>query len=157
MANEKILNTRIILKNDTLAAFNDSTFIPKKGEMLLASIDAVQHNGQVVPTYLIKVGDGEHKFSELTYAAAQAADVYAWAKAASVSLNPTSEKLEFKDAAGIPIAGTAVDLSHFASDDALAALDAEVEGLSNRIDAIDTDTKYVFSIVNNNLQIQVTD
>ena len=77
MANEKILNTRIILKNDTLAAFNDSTFIPKKGEMLLASIDAVQHNGQVVPTYLIKVGDGKHKFSELTYAAAQAADVYA--------------------------------------------------------------------------------
>ena len=157
MANEKILNTRIILKNDTLAAFNDSTFIPKKGEMLLASIDAVQHNGQVVPTYLIKVGDGEHKFSELKYAAAQAADVYAWAKAASVSLNPTSEKLEFKDATGNPIAGTAVDLSHFASDDALAALDAEVEGLSNRIDAIDTDTKYVFSIVNNNLQIQVTD
>lgn len=157
MANEKILNTRIILKNDTLAAFNDSTFIPKKGEMLLASIDAVQHNGQVVPTYLIKVGDGEHKFSELKYAAAQAADVYAWAKAASVSLNTTSEKLEFKDAAGNPIAGTAVDLSHFASDDALAALDAEVEGLSNRVDAIDTDTKYVFSIVNNNLQIQVTD
>lgn len=157
MANEKILNTRIILKNDTLAAFNDSTFIPKKGEMLLASIDAVQHNGQVVPTYLIKVGDGEHKFSELTYAAAQAADVYAWAKAASVSLNPASEKLEFKDAAGIPIAGTAVDLGHFASDDALAALDAEVKGLSNRVDVIDTDTKYVFSIVENNLQIKVTD
>lgn len=157
MANEKILNTRIILKNDTLAAFNDSTFIPKKGEMLLASIDAVQHNGQVVPTYLIKVGDGEHKFSELKYAAAQAADVYAWAKAASVSLNTTSKKLEFKDAAGNPIAGTAVDLGYFASDDALSALDAEVEGLSKRVDAIDTDTKYVFSIVNNNLQIQVTD
>lgn len=157
MANEKILNTRIILKNDTLAAFNSSTFIPKKGEMLLASIDAVQHNGQVVPTYLIKVGDGEHKFSELKYAAAQAADVYAWAKAASVSLNTTSEKLEFKDAAGTPIAGTAVDLSYFASDDALAALDAEVEGLSQRVDAIDTDTKYVFSIVDNNLQIKVTD
>lgn len=157
MANEKILNTRIILKNDTLANFNDSTFIPKKGEVLLASISAAQHNGQVVPTYLIKVGDGEHKFSELKYAAAQAADVYAWAKAASVTLNTTSEKLEFKDASGNPISGTEVDLSHFASDAALAALDAEVEGLSNRVDAIDTDTKYVFSIVDNNLQIKVTD
>lgn len=158
MANEKILNTRIILKNDTLANFNNSTFIPKKGEVLLASISAAQHNGQVVPTYLIKVGDGEHKFSELKYAAAQAADVYAWAKAASVTLNTASEKLEFKDASGNVISDASVDLSYFASDAALAALDAEVEGLSNRVDAIDTDTKYEFSIdEENNLQVKVTD
>lgn len=140
MANEKILNTRIILKNDTLAAFNDSTFIPKKGEMLLASIETKQHDGQIVPTYLIKVGDGEHTFSELNYAAAQAADVYAWAKAASVSLNTTSEKLQFKDAGGKEVAS--VDLSHFASDTDLAALQAEVS-------TVDTNTTYSFTIDGN--------
>lgn len=140
MANEKILNTRIILKNDTLAAFNDSTFIPKKGEMLLASIETKQHDGQIVPTYLIKVGDGEHTFSELNYAAAQAADVYAWAKAASVSFNTTSEKLQFKDAGGKEVAS--VDLGHFASDKDLAALQAEVS-------TIDTNTTYSFTIDGN--------
>lgn len=86
MATEKILNTRVILKNDTLANFNNSTFIPKKGEMLLAEVTTAQNNGQVVPTYLIKVGDGENKFADLKYAAAQAADVYAWAKQANLPI-----------------------------------------------------------------------
>lgn len=84
MAIEKTLNTRIILKNDTLAALNASSFIPKKGEMLLASVDSYDVNGVVVPTYLIKVGDGKSTFANLKYAAAQAADVYAWAKQSSL-------------------------------------------------------------------------
>ena len=86
MSIEKTMNTRIVLKNDTLKALNESTFIPKKGEVLLASVDVAQHNGQVVPTYLIKVGDGVNTFSQLNYAAAQAADVYNWAKQSGLTV-----------------------------------------------------------------------
>lgn len=83
---EKVLNTRIVIKNDTLEAFNKSTFIPKKGELLLAQvdvwqIDSVTQEKVLVPTYLMKVGDGIHVFSQLNWVAAQAADVHDWAKA----------------------------------------------------------------------------
>lgn len=112
MAIEKILNTRIILKNDTLVNLNNSTFVPKKGEMVLAEVTTAQNNGQVVPTYLIKVGDGENTFSNLKYAAAQAADVYAWAKqaelpvekvgtgnvVANIEWDPINKKIKFTTA-----------------------------------------------------------
>lgn len=86
---DKRLNTKIVLRNDTLEAFNNSDYVLAKGEMALAQIDVAQNNGQVVPTYLIKVGDGTSKFSALKYAAAQAADVYAWAKQASLPIEKT--------------------------------------------------------------------
>ena len=85
MATEKILNTRIVLKNDSLAAWNSSSIILKKGEVALALVEVNQKDpisGQVVkvPTYLTKVGDGSKTFANLNWTAAMAADVYDWAK-----------------------------------------------------------------------------
>lgn len=85
MATEKILNTRIILKNDTLANWNNSSIILKKGEIALALVEVNQKDpvsGQLVkvPTYLTKVGDGVKTFANLNWTAAMAADVYDWAK-----------------------------------------------------------------------------
>lgn len=86
MANEKILNTRIQLKYDTLANWNASTFIPKKGEVCIATVDTAQKDPKgniiTVPTLLIKVGSGEAgaTFSTLPFVSAPAADVYDWAK-----------------------------------------------------------------------------
>lgn len=80
---EKILQTRIALKYDTLANWNASTAILKAGEIAIATIPVGDTSGasQSLPATLIKVGDGTHKFSELAWLQATSADVYSWAKA----------------------------------------------------------------------------
>lgn len=89
MAEEKILNTRIVLKNDSLEKWNSSSLILKTGEVALAKIEAPQAGTEPkVPTYLMKIGDGVSTFAELNWLAASAADVYSWAK---------KEKLAYAD------------------------------------------------------------
>lgn len=82
---EKILQTRIQLKYDTYANWEASTFILKEGEVAICTVptgtDSAPSNS--LPALLMKVGDGLHKFSELPWLQAQAADVYNWAKAAN--------------------------------------------------------------------------
>ena len=82
MATEKILNTRLQLKYDTLANWNSSTFIPKKGEACIVEVPTGTSVTGVVnpPAIMIKVGNGTDKFSVLPWTAATAADVYTWAK-----------------------------------------------------------------------------
>ena len=82
---EKILNTRIQNRIDTLAHWLDADPILKKGEIAIVEVPADDKNGvsTELPSVLIKVGDGQHKFSELDYTYAKAADVHAWAKAAN--------------------------------------------------------------------------
>lgn len=76
------LSTRITLKYDTLANWNASEFILKKGEVAICSLDTGETvNQSTPPAVLLKVGDGAHKFSELPWASGLAADVYGWAKA----------------------------------------------------------------------------
>ena len=83
---EKLLQTRIVLKHDSLENWNkDTAVVLKEGEVALAKvevnqIDPISGSKVKVPTYLIKVGDGSKKFSELNWVAAPAADVYDWAK-----------------------------------------------------------------------------
>lgn len=89
MAEEKILNTRIVLKNDSLANWNSSKIVLKKGEIALAAVESVTEGNYNVPTYLMKVGDGVSAFTDLKWVAAAAADVYAWAKLE----NPTIDQL----------------------------------------------------------------
>lgn len=77
------LNTRIALKYDTLTNWNASEFILKKGEVAICSLANSETAEQSTPpAVLLKVGDGDHKFSELPWASGLAADVYGWAKAA---------------------------------------------------------------------------
>lgn len=78
------LSTRITLKYDTLANWNASQFILKKGEVAICSLAAGETAEQSTPpAILLKVGDGIHKFIELPWASGLAADVYGWAKAAT--------------------------------------------------------------------------
>ena len=93
---EKILNTRIILKHDDLANWNSSSLVLKAGEIALAKvsvkrIDPIKNTTIEVPTYLMKVGDGEKTFANLNWVAATAADVYDWAKKESLSADDLPE------------------------------------------------------------------
>ena len=80
--NAKYLNTRIILKNDTLANWNDSSLILQPGEVAFAKIES--SDKYAAPTYLMKVGDGTNTFADLKWVAANAADVYKWAKSKEI-------------------------------------------------------------------------
>lgn len=94
MADEKILNTRIVLKNDTLENWNGSSIVLKAGEVALAKIEAPQSGTEPkVPTYLMKVGNGESTFTNLNWLAASAADVYSWAKKPSLAYEDLPEVL----------------------------------------------------------------
>ena len=91
---EKILQTRIQNKIDTHANWLlvQDTFVPKNGEICIDVITETV-TGAVVspPQTLIKVGDGESTWGELNYLGAIAADVYAWAKAATKPAYQASE------------------------------------------------------------------
>ena len=81
----KTLKTRIQLKYDTLANWNAvaSTFVPNKGEVCFVEIPTGDTTATTAPTVLFKVGDGKATWGALKWGSALAADVYAWAKAAS--------------------------------------------------------------------------
>ena len=81
---EKILNTRIQLKYDTLANWNSSSLILKAGEMAIAEIPTgSSESGLTPPAIGIKIGDGQKTFAQLGWIQAIAGDVQAWAKAAT--------------------------------------------------------------------------
>ena len=86
------LSTRITLKYDTLANWNASQFILKKGEVAICSLDTGETAEQSTPpAVLLKVGDGTRRFSELPWASGLAADVYGWAKEANKPTYTASE------------------------------------------------------------------
>lgn len=118
------LNTRIALKYDTLANWNASEFILKKGEVAICSLATGETAEQSTPpAVLLKVGDGVHKFSKLPWASGLAADVYGWAKAAT---KPTYTANEV----GADSAGSAADALQSAkayTDQQIGALPAQAE------------------------------
>lgn len=93
---EQILKTRIQLKYDSYANWTSTTlgdnkganFVLKAGEIGICYLPTDYSEKQVVgsqpPQILFKVGNGSAKFSELPWASAKAADVYDWAKQASL-------------------------------------------------------------------------
>lgn len=115
MATEKILNTRVILKHDTLENWNKASSITlKEGEVALAKVEVNKQDpisGELVrvPTYLIKVGDGLSKFGSLNWVAAPAADVHDWAKAATKPTYNASEIEGLADFIGDEIQDTDLD------------------------------------------------
>lgn len=84
---EHMIETRILLRYDTLNNWMNSTVILKPGE---AAVAAAQFNYTIEssndrpehtpPAIGIKIGDGYHYFSELPWIQGVAGDVYAWAK-----------------------------------------------------------------------------
>lgn len=138
----KELQTRIQLKYDSYENWKDSELVLLPGEIGLCEIPGttktVVEGGKTVqvttaPTVLFKVGNANKTpFKDLPWASAKAADVYGWAKAATVEVSKIEGKeyLVFKDAAGTEIADSRVDLSRFA----LAAdVKDTTDGLASRI------------------------
>ena len=93
MATEKMLNTRIQLKYDSLANWEKDSFILKKGELAIVTVDTVE--GSTLQPVMFKVGDGSKKFTELNWASAKAADVYAWAKKSGIEINDNGQGGKF--------------------------------------------------------------
>lgn len=96
---EKILNTRILLKYDTLSNWNATTTYLRKGEVAIATVESgntQEVNSVAVPQVLVKVGDGQHLFKDLPYITAKAGDVYAWAKKAGLDYNDLPKELKDK-------------------------------------------------------------
>ena len=97
MATEKRLLSRIQLRYDTYANWTSTTLgdgkganlVLKAGEVGICSIPAgVSADGvQNPPHVMFKVGDGTSAFSALSWTSAKAADVYAWAKQASLPVS----------------------------------------------------------------------
>ena len=113
---EKILNTRIQLKYDTLANWNKSSLLLKAGEVAIATVPTVE--GSTVQPVMIKIGNGSKTFSQLDWVSAKAADVYGWAKTKAPVLN--GQVIEFKDATGNVV--HSIDLSTFVTSSELTTI-----------------------------------
>ena len=119
---EKTLNTRLKLRYDTYENWIANDPVLLAGEFALATV-SVKQDGAVehVPSVLIKCGDGTHKYSELDYVFAKAADVIAAAKS-ETALTEVVKNV---------IAGAGI-----ASDEAMTALAERVTTAEGDIDAL---------------------
>ena len=117
---EKTLNTRILLKYDTLANWMQDKITLKPGEMAIATIEsaATGSTGMTPPAVGIKIGDGTTKFSALPWIQAVAGDVPTWAK--------ESDWATVKNAYNAAIAKAISDLS----------TSGDLKTLSNKVDGI---------------------
>lgn len=91
---EKILQTRILNKIDSHENWLKvaDTFVPKNGEICIDTITTTVDGAVVAPPQtLIKIGDGTSTWGDLNFLGAIAADVYAWAKAATKPSYQASE------------------------------------------------------------------
>ena len=90
----KTLKTRIKLKYDTLTNWqgDGADVVLLKGEVAICEVPTGGSLEQVTPpAILFKVGDGVKTFAELPWVSGLAADVYAWAKAATKPTYTASE------------------------------------------------------------------
>jgi hypothetical protein len=149
MANEKLLNTRIQLKYDTLANWEASSFKLKAGEIAIATLGNVK-DGSAAGTVnqhpvLFKVGTGNHTFVELPYASALAADVYAWAKKSESEFVESFLSLANTDGQTIQTKLNTIFATETELSDAITALKNElagtdgIAGLAVRVKALEDD------------------
>lgn len=148
---EKIIKTRLLLKQDTLANWNNSTLPLKKGEVVFATTAASTTSGAAEPVVVAKVCTEDGKtFSELPYAFyAKAADVYDWAKKEAIEFtkqgtgNVVSD-LSFADG---KITYTTASV---ATSEGLAAIQQEI---ADNKEAWAKDTTYGFKVADGKLVI----
>lgn len=140
---EKLINTRIALRIDTLENWlktdvdgKGAKLVLKRGEIGLCEIPSGNKTATTAPTVLFKVGDGKTAFGSLNWASALAADVYSWAKAETVVLD--GETIKFKNGENVV---HSIDLSKFALNteltSAIQTLTAADSALDGRIDTIE--------------------
>lgn len=138
MALTNEIKTRILLRYDSLTNWTATDPVLKAGEIALVTTGPAKDTGAVTPDsgaqhpLLMKVGDGTHKFSELTWSSALAADVYAWAKQASLPVA--------KEGNGNVVTGIAWDAASkglkfttasMATSDAFTALETRVKTIED--------------------------
>lgn len=161
---DKILNTRLRLKYDTLANWSAANPVLLKGEVGIVSVPLASETtvGQVVkPAILFKVGDGTTDFNTLPFASGMAADVHAWAK----EVTGRAEDIQVFDESNAFIGKTVTE--------ALAQLNSEIGALTgggesgsisqmineaiNALDVTDSaeEGKYVSAITQENGKIKV--
>lgn len=95
MANEKKLNTRILLRYDDYSNWYNKNPKLLKGEVAIATIPENHvdpSTGEVtqIPAVVMKVGTGAEtgsNYRDLPFTSAKAADVYAWAKAETLAVS----------------------------------------------------------------------
>ena len=91
------LNTRIQLKYDTYTNWYTNNPVLRAGELAIAEIPADTGTVPNEPAYLLKVGNGTAHFNDLDWISGKAADVYAWAKAATKPTYQASEITGLED------------------------------------------------------------
>ena len=91
------LNTRIQLKYDTYTNWHTNNPVLMAGELAIAEIPASTGAVPNEPAYLLKVGNGTDHFNDLDWISGKAADVYAWAKAATKPSYQASEITGLED------------------------------------------------------------
>lgn len=122
MAITKTLNTKIALRYDSYENWIANDPILLKGELALAAVTVAQDgNVEHVPSVLIKCGDGTHKYSELDYVFAKAADVVAAAKSESALTT---------------FVNNVISNAGIATDEAMTALAGRVTTAEGEIDAL---------------------
>lgn len=128
---EKILNTRILLKYDTLENWNATTSYLRKGEVAIATVasgDTQEVNSVAAPQVLVKVGDGKTLFRDLPFITAKAGDVYGWAKKVSLAYEDLPKTLKDEiDAlqAAVGTGGSVTSQIAAAIEEAVNGLDVE--------------------------------
>lgn len=169
---EKTLNTRVLLKHDTLANWNSASSITlKKGEVAITTVETKQTNANgaivTVPVTLMKVGDGEKKFSALPWTSALAADVYAWAKENALFVHKDGtgnvvSGIEWdatlnEGKGGVKYTTAAVATAEGLEDlqEAVAAIEKDITDNRNAW-VLDTDTRYSFSTDGDKLVVKKT-
>lgn len=136
MAIEKTLNTRVKLRYDVYENWLANDPVLMAGELALATV-AVKQTGAVehVPSVLIKCGDGTHKYSELDYVFAKAADVISACKSETALTTFVNNV----------IAGAGI-----ATDEAMNALAGRVTTAEGKITAAEGDIADLQALVGEN-------
>ena len=144
MATEKILNTRIGLKVDTLENWGTSTLPLKKGEVAFATVAATAGTGLTEPVVMMKIGeDGVKTFKDIEWNFyAKASDVLAACK--------TEDGLTAFINNVIANAGIATDEAMGKLAERVTKLEGDVDtegsvakAIKDAIDALNLDTTYV--------------
>lgn len=154
---DKILQTRIINKHADLATWKDSTLALKTGEIALARVETTKPDGNggfyKVPTYLMKVGDGEKTFSQLEWLAAPASDVHEWAKA-SVKPAYTAEEIALKSGSKVEDAIVALQTAVGSNGSVAQAIEAAINALDVTDEAVAN--QFVTAVAETDGKISVT-
>lgn len=124
---EKILNTRIQLKYDSLENWAKANTLLKQGEVAVAYLPPKGEGtapAAVSEAVLMKVGPGN--FNELPFVSALAADVYSWAKQSENDFVNTFLALKMTDGTTIQSKLDAIFATDTALADAISGLRTEI-------------------------------